>query len=109
MRRSITALAAAPAAVLLLAACSGGGAATTTSTTTGGEYQVAKGSFAFTPTELTVPVRATVTWVDNQGAATTWWPPTALSPLASSARARDSRSPSPRRASTGMSAPSIRA
>ncbi len=81
MKRSLTALAAALAAVLLLAACSGGAAGTTTTaatTTTGGtattttaggtEYQVVIDSFAFTPAELTVPVGATVTWVNHQGA-----------------------------------------
>jgi plastocyanin len=80
MKRSITLLAAALAALLLLAACSGGGAATTTTTATttaggsststaaGGEFQVVIDSFAFTPAELTVPVGATVTWVNHQGA-----------------------------------------
>jgi plastocyanin len=79
MKRSITALAAALAAVLVLAACSGGGAATTTTPTTtaggsststavGGQFQVVIDSFAFTPAELTVPVGATVTWVNHQGA-----------------------------------------
>jgi plastocyanin len=69
MKRSITAWAAVLAAVLLLAACSGGGAATTTTATTiAGQYQVVMDSFAFTPAELTVPVGATVTWVNHQGA-----------------------------------------
>jgi plastocyanin len=67
MKRSIIAPAAALAAVVLLAACSGVGAATTT-TTTGGQYQVVIDSFAFTPAELTVPVGATVTWVNHHGA-----------------------------------------
>jgi plastocyanin len=78
MKRSTTLLATALAALLLLAACSGGGAATTTTTTTaggsstsaagGGQFQVVIDSFAFTPAELTVPVGATVTWVNHQGA-----------------------------------------
>jgi plastocyanin len=73
MKRSLIPIAAGLAAVLLLAACSGGGAATTTTapattTTTGSEYQVVIDSFAFTPAELTVPVGATVTWVNQHGA-----------------------------------------
>jgi len=74
MKRSLTLVAASVAAVLLLAACSGGGAATTTTAAatttspTGTAYQVTMDSFAFTPAELTVPVGATVTWVNHQGA-----------------------------------------
>ena len=61
------------AAVLLVAACSDAGTETTTisasSTTTGAnQYQVVMESFAFTPTELTVPVGATVTWTNLHGA-----------------------------------------
>jgi len=62
------------AAVLLSAACADGGTAVTTSTTTapadGGSegYQVVMESFAFTPAELTVPVGATVTWLNLHAA-----------------------------------------
>jgi plastocyanin len=74
VKRSLIPIAAGLAAVLLLAACSGDGgsttttAAATTTTPAGTEFQVVIDSFAFTPAELTVPVGATVTWVNHQGA-----------------------------------------
>jgi plastocyanin len=61
------------AAVLVLAGCSGNEVATTTTpipgTTSGPDpLQVVMDSFAFTPAELTVPVGATVTWVNRHPA-----------------------------------------
>jgi plastocyanin len=61
------------AAVLVVAGCSSSEVATTTPpapATTGGpnQYRVVMESFAFTPAELTVPVGATVTWVNRHAA-----------------------------------------
>jgi len=84
MKPSLPILAAALAIALVSAACSDDAAAPTTTsaapTTTTGEaptttavpvasqFEVVMESFAYTPAELTVPVGATVTWVNRHGA-----------------------------------------
>jgi plastocyanin len=72
MKRCLPAAAVLLAAALLVAACSGAADTTTTAGPTtsaaGGGFEVVMESFAFTPAEITVPVGATVTWVNRHGA-----------------------------------------
>jgi plastocyanin len=79
VKRTLSTVISILAIALVASACSGSGtpattaAPTTTSvptTTTPGEgaFEVVMESFAFTPAELTVPVGATVTWINRHSA-----------------------------------------